>query len=160
MGKVDWGVAGASELAAAFEAWPGSPYEKGLLLAFILRVRIETVVASMPRTVILNGRQADRVGRKLLLSIGEPGLSEESQRRRFRIVRTAIAAHEQICDLLHGRDPHPYPSFADLVEWSHAVEALEAELAAPSQSATESDVAFLDGTVELSWQKRPASDEP
>lgn len=160
MGKVNWGVARANELAAAFEAWPGSPYDKGRLLAFILRIRIEAVVASIPRTVVLTDGEVDRVGRKLLLSIGEPDLCEKSQRRRFRIVRTAIAAHEQICDLLHGRDPHPYPPVADLVAWSDAVEALEAELGMPLHSAAKKTSPLLKGTIELPSQKCPASDEP
>lgn len=129
MGKTDWGVADTRELLTAFDAWPGTRHEKGRLFAFILRIRIEGVVASLPRSIIASGGRIDRVGRKLLLSLGEPGLSIESQRHRFPIVLAAISAHEQVCDLLHGRNPHIDPPLADLVAWSRAVDALEAEFA-------------------------------
>ena len=124
-----WDSVDISDLESAFESWPGDLYEKGRLRAFILRVRVEAVVSSLPASVVSTAGSSDRAARKLLISIGEPGLDPQDQARRFAVVKAAIAAYEEICDLLHGDDPHPYPPLPQLAMWSRIVNALESEFA-------------------------------
>jgi hypothetical protein len=88
---------------------------------------VEAVVFNLPPSLVREEGSSDRVARKLLLSIGEPGLDSVGQQRRWHVVKAAIAAYEQICDLLHGEDPHPYPPLAELAFWSRIVDDLERE---------------------------------
>jgi hypothetical protein len=128
-GKLIWNSVHIRDLEAAFESWPGDLYEKGRLRAFLLRVRIEAVVSSLPASVVSTVGSSDRAARRLLMSIGEPNLDAKDQARRWVVVKEAIAAYEEICDLLHGGDPHPYPPLPELATWSRIVEALELEFA-------------------------------
>ncbi|MET7948468.1 hypothetical protein [Micromonospora sp. NPDC005324] len=116
-----------ADLQAAYEGWPGSRAEKAPLAALVLRVRIERAAARLPRTVIMKPH-ISVIERRLHLSIGEPGLSPEAQVRRMRVIAGALDAYGAICEILHGRNPDPVPSLADLDSWTSAVDALEENL--------------------------------
>lgn len=117
-----------ADLQAAYRGWPGGNAEKTALAALVLRVRIERAAARLPRTVIATGPDISQIERRLLLSIGEPGLSPDAQARRMRTVADAIATYAAICDLLHGRNADPVPSLDQVGSWTVAVDALEGDL--------------------------------
>lgn len=117
-----------ADLIAVYQAWPRPEYDKGLLRALLLRVRIDRVAIELPPKVIAADPDSSRVSQRLMLSIGEPGLSDDDQSRRLRIVRAAIGAYCAICDLLHARNPDPNPPVQELTTWSGVVEELEREL--------------------------------
>lgn len=117
------------DLTAAYQAWPVPEHDKTKLRALVLRVRIERLVESLPTTVIAVARASRQVRRRLLLSVGQPGLDLADRHRRHRIVTAAVASYNAICDLLHGRNPDPNPPLPDVSAWAAAVDALERELA-------------------------------
>lgn len=123
------------DLYAAYQRWPAPDYDKGALRALIIRIRIERAAETLPATVIAAPSDSTHLRRRLLLSVGEPGLDPAAQAARRRIVLTAIAAYEAICDLLHGRTSEPHPPLHDLNAWEAAVEALEQELGRQSSVA-------------------------
>src|SRR5689334_5846852 len=119
------------ELVAAYHAWPDAPHDKAKLYALLLRVRVERLAASLPPTIIAAAADSTRLRQRLMLTIGAPDLTAQDQNRRFRIVTAALAAHGQICDLLHGRNPESNPHPRDVGAWTEAINELEAELASP-----------------------------
>jgi hypothetical protein len=116
------------DLTAGYHAWPVPEHDKTKLRALVLRVRIERLVAALPTTVIAAAGEPRQVGRRLQLSVGDPGLDVADQRRRHRVVTAAVMAYNAICDLLHGRNPDPNPPLPDVSAWAAAVDALESEL--------------------------------
>jgi hypothetical protein len=122
-------------LEEAYKAWPGSVHDKTTLHALVLRIRIERLARDLPPDVILAPRKKLHVARRLMLAVGAPGLTNQQRAHRLSVVQRAIAAYQDICDVLHARNPDLRPPLADTTEWQAAVAALEAELAdTPAQS--------------------------
>jgi hypothetical protein len=94
----------------------------------LLRRRIEEVAIGLPPTVIAGAPGDDKIYRRLLLAVGEPGLSHERRIARLGVVRAGIATYSAICRVLHGRDPVGRPSVATVAAWEMAVVRLEEEL--------------------------------
>lgn len=117
-----------ADLEAAHAAWPGDTYDKGKIWAVILRVRIERTAASLSRNVIAAAPDISSIERRLYLSIGEPGLTEEEQAERIGVVVAAVGVYNAICELLHGRNTDPNPPLQEVAAWTAAVDALEAAL--------------------------------
>jgi hypothetical protein len=120
-------VVDLADLEAALAAWPGTDYDKARMQAVVLRIRIERLVTALPTTVISAPADSNYVQRRLLLSLGRPGLSYEQQAGRLRAIQAAVAAYAEICDLLHGKSPDPNPPLHDLEAWRRAVDRLVVE---------------------------------
>ncbi|MGC9671429.1 hypothetical protein ACNTMW_33400 [Planosporangium sp. 12N6] len=116
-------------LIAAYDAWPGTAYDKGKLRALVLRVRVERLAAALPATTIAAPADSSCIRQRLMLSVGEPGLTTEDQKRRLRIVMAAVKTYNEVCDLLHGRNPEPTPPLGDVAAWATSVNDLEMEFA-------------------------------
>jgi hypothetical protein len=112
----------------AYAAWPGTVDDKTTLQALLLRIRIERVARGLPRPSSLPVFSKLHVARRLLLSVGEPGLNGDQRINRLRVARAAVAAYRDICDILHGRNPDLRPPLADTTAWNGAVAELEAHL--------------------------------
>jgi hypothetical protein len=123
------------ELRDAYTALPGSAHEKARFQAVLLRCRIERVVIGLPPTIVRPSSSARHVRRRLLATVGEPGLSRARQNERAVTVGAAASVYEALCDLLHGRTTGIYPCTHDLVAWNRQVEELEREL--PARPAAE-----------------------
>jgi hypothetical protein len=98
------------------------------MFALVLRVEVEQLVSKLPRAIIRASPHSTRVGQRLMLTLGEPGLDRAGQDRRLRVVRAGIAAYREICSVLHGSLLDPYPPHTVLQEWASAVHALNVEL--------------------------------
>ena len=120
------------DLEAAYRAWPAPEHEKTRLRALLLRIRLERLVDRLPTTVCRQVR--GKVAPRLLLSVGEDGLTPDGQARRHRVVTTAVAAYRELCDFLHARRPDLHVSVQDVASWEAAVAAIEAELACHTPS--------------------------
>jgi hypothetical protein len=117
------------DLIAAYDAWPGTTYDKGTLRALVLRVRVERLAAALPATTIAVPADSSHIRQRLMLFIGEPGLNAEHRTRRLRVVMAAVKTYNEVCDLLHGRNPDPTPPLSDVAAWATSVDNLERELA-------------------------------
>jgi hypothetical protein len=135
-------------LEAAYASWPGDDHDKTTLKALLLRLRIEDLVRSLPSTVIAGAPNTNLVRQRLMLSIGEPGLSLVERERRLAVVMAAKSAYGAICDVLHGRDPEGRPPLALVTTWEDAVVRLERELARPSVPPAQRAEAALPTQVE------------
>ncbi len=62
-----------------------------------------------------------------MLAVGAPGLTSQQRAHRLRVVQCAVAAYQDICDVLHARDPDVRPPLADATAWEAAVTGLGAE---------------------------------
>lgn len=122
-----WPRRSVDELMNAYEAWPGSAHDKGKLLAVVLRNRIEAVVVCIPPTVLAVAPDSSKVERRLMATVGQPGLTRADQDRRLAVVQAVVATYNALCDLLHGRQLDAYPPQADLHAWTKTIEALEVE---------------------------------
>lgn len=121
---------GDEHLAAAYLAWPGLDHDKTSLRALMLRLHVERLAQGLPSSVISAPPDSSRIGQRLMLTIGEPGLGPIEQATRLAAVTAAIAAYNDICEVLHGRNPEGNPPVADIEAWERAVLALEESITA------------------------------
>jgi hypothetical protein len=114
------------DLEVVYRAWPAPEHDKTRLRALLLRIRLERLVDRLPTTGC--SRVRGQVARRLLLSVGEEGLTPDDRARRHRVVVAATAAYRELCDFLHARRPDLHVSVQDIDSWAAAVAAIETEL--------------------------------
>ncbi|MGH3714514.1 MAG: hypothetical protein ACRDT4_13790, partial [Micromonosporaceae bacterium] len=78
-----WPKRPVDELMTAYRAWSGTAHDKGRLLAVVLRNRIEAVVVRIPPTVLAVVPDSNKIERRLMATVGEPGLTRADQDRRL-----------------------------------------------------------------------------
>lgn len=115
-------------LDEAYTAWPGTAHDKTTLRALLLRIRVERLARGLSQTVIVAPKKKLHVARRLMLAVGAPGLTNQQRARRLRVGQRAVAAYQDICNVLHARNPDLRPTLADTSTWEVAVVELEAEL--------------------------------
>jgi len=89
---------------------------------------MERLVERLPGAIFKEKPDSRHVVRRLRLSVGAPGLDMQDRSRRLRVVTAAVTAYQEVCDLLHGRNPDPNPPLPDVDAWAVAIRALEREL--------------------------------
>jgi len=114
-------------LDAAYTSWPGTAHDKTTLQALLLRIRVERLARELPPAVIAAPKKRLYVARRLMLAVGAPGLTSQQRAHRLRVVQRAVGAYQDICDVLHARNPDLRPPLADATAWGAAVAELEAE---------------------------------
>jgi hypothetical protein len=114
-------------LNEAYTSWPGTADDKTTLQALLLLIRVERLARQLPPAVIAAPQKKLHVARRLMLAVGAPGLTNPQRARRLWAVRRAVAAYQDICDVLHARNPDLRPPLAGATAWGAAVAELEAE---------------------------------
>jgi len=114
-------------LQRAYDDLPVQDDEKVRFLAVLLRIRLEAVVLSVAATVLAVNAYPTRVRHKLLVAVGEMGLSDRDRVRRLEVVRRGASTYEALCDLLHARGTVLHPPVEDVAVWQSNVKALEEE---------------------------------
>jgi len=95
----------------------------------MIRLRIERIVRLLPTTVIAVPPESSRIRQRLTLSIGEADLSPDARLARIITVQAVGAAYDEICEILHGRNPDSNPPIVDVEAWEQSVRLLEEDLA-------------------------------